>query len=151
MNQNDRIFVAGSVSEEDCIFCRIVKRVLPSYIVYEDETYIAFLDNFPFNKGHTLVCPKRHGETIWDMTQEEIGGLFMVASKVSRAVVKATGADGFRFVQNNGEAANQVVPHVHVHTIPVRLHEKGMWLDRKKFSDEEMVQTASSISKALTS
>jgi histidine triad (HIT) family protein len=119
--------------------------------VYEDETYIAFLDNFPFNRGHTLVCPKRHGETIWDMSQEEIGGLFMVASKVSRAVVKATGADGFRFVQNNGEAANQVVPHVHVHTIPVRLHEKGIWLDRKKFTIDEMAETASSISEALTS
>lgn len=150
MKENDRIFVSG-VPEDECVFCGIVKRKLPGHIVYEDESFIAFLDNFPFNKGHTLVCPKKHGETIWDMSEQEIGGLFMVASKVSRAVVRATEADGFRFVQNNGEAANQVVPHVHVHTIPVRLYEKGKWLDRKKFSEEEMADVAAKISTLIQS
>ena len=77
---------------EDCIFCGIVGRKAPSNIVYEDDKYIAFLDAFPFSRGHTLVCPKQHGETIWDMTEAEIGELFKVASRVSRAVVAAVGA-----------------------------------------------------------
>jgi histidine triad (HIT) family protein len=149
LNQEKKLYISASVPESECVFCKIVKRELPSYIVFENDKYIAFLDNYPFNAGHTLVCPKKHGETVWDMSEEEIGGLFMVASMVSRAIVKATEADGFRFVQNNGEAANQVVPHVHVHTIPVKLHEKGRWLDRKKFSDEEMSQIASRISNEI--
>jgi histidine triad (HIT) family protein len=117
--------------------------------VYQDENYIAFLDAYPFSRGHTLVCPKKHGETVWDMNETEIGGLFMVASTVSKAVVTATDADGFRFVQNNGEAANQVVPHVHIHTIPVKLSDKGKWMDRKRLSKEEMEQIAKEIRAAL--
>ena len=68
--------------------------------------------------------------------------LFRVASKVSRAVVSAAGADGFRFVQNNGEAANQVVAHVHVHVIPVKMEDKGRFGDRKRLSKPEMDETA---------
>src|SRR5713226_9781434 len=97
-----RIFNSASVPPEKCVFCRIVGRELPAYLVYEDEGYIAFLDIAPFSAGHTLVCPKRHGETIWDMDLGEIGGLFTLASKISKAVVTVVGADGFRFVQNNG-------------------------------------------------
>jgi histidine triad (HIT) family protein len=138
-------------SREDCIFCGIVSRAAPSRVVYEDNDYIAFLDAFPFSRGHTLVCPKRHGATIWDMQEEEIGGLFRVASKVSRAVVKAVGADGFRFVQNNGEAANQVVAHVHVHVIPVRNAEKGRFMERRQLSSEEMDRTAGEIRAGIAS
>ena len=146
---HERIFNSASVPPEECIFCRIVERKVPAHIVFEDESYIAFLDAHPFSEGHTLVCPRKHGETVWDMSQEEIGGLFMLASKISRAVTRATHSDGFRFVQNNGEAANQVVPHVHVHTIPVKLSNKGQWLDRKRLSPEEMGRIAKEIRKEL--
>ncbi|MHB1909034.1 MAG: HIT family protein [Nitrososphaerales archaeon] len=129
---------SASVSPEKCVFCRIISGDLPSYTVYRDQDYIAFLDAFPYSPGHTLVCPLKHGETVWDMDEQQIGGLFLVASKVSKAVVEATNADGFRFVQNNGEAANQVVPHVHIHTIPVMLKDKGKWMDRKRLSEDEM-------------
>ncbi len=135
-------FNSAGASPRNCIFCEIVSRRAPGKIVYEDENYVAFLDAFPFSRGHTLVCPKKHGETIWDMNEEEIGGLFRVASRVSRAVVDAVGADGFRFVQNNGEAANQVVSHVHVHVIPVRMEEKGRFFERKQLSADEMEETA---------
>ena len=63
--------------------------------------------------------------------------------------MKATASDGFRFVQNNGEAANQMVAHVHVHIIPVRLSDKGQWMDRKKFSTEQLQETAIRIRNAL--
>lgn len=140
---------SASVSEEDCVFCKITSGKLPSAIVFQDDSYIAFLDRAPFNEGHTLVCPKKHGEIIWDMSQPEIGNLFALAARISRAVVKATGTDGFRLVQNNGEAANQVVPHVHVHVIPVKLAHKGMWADRKSPTMEEMQRTAAAIRAAL--
>jgi histidine triad (HIT) family protein len=144
-----RIQNSRSVPPEQCVFCQIVTRKLPAAIVYENADYIAFMDKAPFSEGHTLVCPKKHGETIWDMTEPEIGGLFSLAAWISRAVMRATESDGFRFVQNNGEAANQVVAHVHVHVIPVKLTNKGLWLDRKTFALEELEATAKKIRTVL--
>jgi histidine triad (HIT) family protein len=142
-------FSAPTGGPDQCMFCKIASKKSPSDIVYEDEKYIGFLDIYPFSRGHTLVCPKEHGETIWDMTESDIAGLFRVASKLSKAIVTAVGADGFRFVQNNGEAANQVVAHVHVHVIPVRMEDRGRYSDRKRFSQEEQEQTARSIRSEL--
>ena len=138
-------FTSPNTSAERCIFCRIRAREAPSHIVYEDDKYIAFLDAFPFSRGHTLVCPKEHGETIWDMKEGDIAELFQVASRVSKAVVTAVGADGFRFVQNNGEAANQVVAHVHVHVIPVKMEDRERFTGRRNFTQEEMKATAQAI------
>ena len=144
-------FSSTPVGPERCIFCQIVSRKSPSNVIFEDAKYIGFLDIYPFSRGHTLVCPKEHGETIWDMKEADIAQLFQVASKISKAVVTAVGADGFRFVQNNGEAANQVVAHVHVHVIPVKMEDKGRFADRKRFTTEEMEATARSIRAELGS
>ena len=134
-----------NIPAEECIFCKISSKKASSHIVYEDDKYIAFLDAFPFSRGHTLVCPKEHGETIWDMREGDIAELFQVASRVSKAVVAAVGADGFRFVQNNGEAANQVVAHVHVHVIPVKMEDKERFSGRRSFTREVMEQTAQAV------
>jgi histidine triad (HIT) family protein len=150
MSRTDlKIRNSASVPPEECVFCKIVAHKLPASIVFENEDYIAFMDRSPFNEGHTLVCPKKHGETVWDMTESEIGGLFALAARISKAVMKSTGSDGFRFVQNNGEAANQMVAHVHVHIIPVRLSDKGQWMDRKNFSPEQLEGTARRIRGSL--
>jgi histidine triad (HIT) family protein len=140
---------SSTPAAEQCVFCRIISRGAPSHIIYEDELYIAFLDKSPFSIGHTLVCPKKHGETVWDMDEVEIGGLFRAAAKVSKALVSAVDADGFRFVQNNGEAADQVVAHVHVHVIPVKMEDKGRYMHRKSLTPAEMDQTAQSIRERL--
>jgi histidine triad (HIT) family protein len=140
---------SASVPPERCVFCQIVARKLPAAIVYEDADYIAFMDSSPFNEGHTLVCPKKHGETVWDLSEPEIGGLFALAARLSKGVIMATNSDGFRFVQNNGEAANQAVAHVHVHIIPVKLSEKGQWMDRKPATPEQLQDMAQRIKKAL--
>jgi histidine triad (HIT) family protein len=140
---------SASVPPEKCVFCQIISRKLPAAIVYEDSDYIAFMDRAPFNEGHTLVCPKKHGETVWDMTEPEIGGLFALAGRISKGVIRATSADGFRFVQNNGEAANQAVAHVHVHIIPVKMDEKGKWMDRKDTNPQKLQDMAVRIRRAL--
>lgn len=148
--EKKKILNSASVPPEQCIFCKIVSGEAASNKVYEDNQYVAFLDINPFSKGHTLVCPKAHGETLWDMKEQEIGGLFMTASLVSKAVMIATEADGFRLVQNNGEAANQVVAHVHVHVIPVMMTDKGRSMNRLKMEPNEMSETAEKIRKALS-
>lgn len=138
-------FSSPNAPAEECIFCRILSRKAPAHIVYEDAKYIAFLDAFPFSRGHTLVCPREHGETIWDMEEADIAELFQVASKISKAVVGGVGADGFRIVLNNGEAANQVVAHVHVHVIPVKMEDRGRFTGKRRFSPEEMQAAARAI------
>jgi histidine triad (HIT) family protein len=139
-----RIYNSASVPQEDCVFCKIIAGKLPSHKVYEDEHHIAFLDINPFSPGHTLVCTRRHGETLWDMDEREIAEVFKVASKVSMGVVAATNADGFRIMQNNGEAANQAVAHIHVHVIPSKLADKGRFA-RMKMEDAEMARVAKTI------
>ncbi len=143
-----RLYNSASVLPEDCIFCKIVSGKLPAHKVYEDEDYVAFLDINPFSVGHTLVCPKRHGETLWDMDDREVASVFRVASKVSKGIVSAMEADGFRIMQNNGEAANQAVAHMHVHVIPQKLADKGKF-NRLKLSDVEMARAAQAISVEL--
>ncbi|MDA4112267.1 MAG: HIT family protein, partial [Thaumarchaeota archaeon] len=149
MQSEPKIRNSASVPPEDCVFCKIIARKLPAAIVYENEGFIVFMDRAPFSEGHTLVCPKKHGETVWDMTESEIGALFALSARISKAVMRATNSDGFRFVQNNGEAANQAVAHVHVHIIPVKLSNKGLWLDRNVVKFEELSATADKIRKAM--
>ena len=104
----------------ECIFCRIVRGELDAYIVYEDERTMAFLDVNPLAEGHVLVVPKRHLQAFEDMTEEDACALSRAVLKVDRAVMKALGVDSTTIGVNNGGAAGQVVPHLHVHIVPRR-------------------------------
>jgi histidine triad (HIT) family protein len=104
---------------ETCTFCKIVRREETASIVYEDEKAMAFLSNRPVNTGHTLVIPKRHYENIFEIPTEEAAHLFKIVKNVASAVKKSENAEGIRIVQNNGEAAGQVIFHLHVHIIPM--------------------------------
>jgi len=108
----------------ECIFCQIIRKEAPASIVYEDEQVVAFLSNRPVNVGHTLVAPKKHYENIYEIPEEEAAYLFKIAKKIAHAVKTATGVEGIRILQNNGEAAGQVVFHLHVHVIPMKLHNQ---------------------------
>lgn len=102
--------------KEGCVFCGIVEEEIPSHKVYEDKRVIAFLDTNPVSKGHTLVVPKRHVETI----HEAAGMSYMWEAlvEVASAVQDAFGAEGINIDQNNGELAGQEVPHMHFHVTP---------------------------------
>jgi histidine triad (HIT) family protein len=104
---------------EPCTFCKIVRREAPASYVYEDEKAVAFLSTRPVNVGHTLVVPKRHYENIFEISEKEVVHLSKIVKKVACAVKKAVSAEGIRIVQNNGEAAGQVIFHLHVHIIPM--------------------------------
>jgi histidine triad (HIT) family protein len=104
---------------ESCTFCKIVRGEAPASCVYEDEKVMAFLSARPINVGHTLVVPRRHHENVFEISEEEVAQLAKVVKKVAYAVEKAVSAEGIRIVQNNGEAAGQVIFHLHVHIIPM--------------------------------
>ncbi|HDD44819.1 MAG TPA: HIT family protein [Candidatus Desulfofervidus auxilii] len=102
----------------ECIFCKIVQGELPAIKVYEDENVLAFMDINPLNDGHTLIIPKRHVETIFEITPEELSAVIKIAQKVAHAIKKGLSPDGLVVIQLNQKAAGQVVPHLHVHLIP---------------------------------
>jgi histidine triad (HIT) family protein len=104
--------------DPDCIFCKIVAGAIPSARVFESEHCIAFLDIAPVHPGHTLVMPKAHYPTLMDIPAELGEDLTRTLSLVGRAVLEATAADGLNLMQNNFEAAGQLVHHVHFHLIP---------------------------------
>jgi histidine triad (HIT) family protein len=108
---------------EDCVFCQIIRKEAFASIVYEDKQVMAFLSNRPVNEGHTLVIPKKHYVNIYEIPEEEACYLFKMAKRVAQAVSDAMAAEGIRIVQNNGEAAGQVIFHLHVHIIPLKPHE----------------------------
>ena len=106
------------MNDESCIFCRMARKQAPVSCVYEDEKVMAFLDVRPLNEGHTLVIPKEHYETIFEIPEQLITYLHRIVKRVALAVEKATKADGISIFQQNGKAAGQEVFHLHVHVVP---------------------------------
>jgi histidine triad (HIT) family protein len=116
---------------ENCVFCKIIRKEAPANIVYEDKAVVAFLSNRPVNEGHTLVVPKKHYRDVYDIPEGEAGNLFAITKRLAQAVKDSMKTEGIRIVQNNGEAAGQVVFHVHIHIIPLKprddLHNSGVY------------------------
>eukprot|EP00752_Nemacystus_decipiens_P010732 g9555.t1 len=105
-------------TDPDCIFCKIVAGDIPCHKLYEDDLVLAFLDIGPLSKGHALVIPKGHYETIDQVPPEVAAAMGRIVPALSKAIMQATGATSWNLLQNNGSAAGQVVPHVHLHIIP---------------------------------
>jgi len=101
---------------EDCIFCKIVEGEVPSHKVYEDKNVYAFLDAEPVSKGHTLVIPKKHVETVHEA--EEMSYMWEAIVKVANSVKSAFEPEGLNITQNNGAVAGQEVFHMHFHITP---------------------------------
>jgi len=113
----------------DCLFCDIISGKKSGFFIYESQNHIAILDKYPIDTGHSLVMPREHHEIITDMTEKDVEDLFSRVPKIAKAILRATNADAFSIAQNNGRAAKQIVPHVHVHIIP-RYDAKGSVLKK---------------------
>jgi histidine triad (HIT) family protein len=124
---------------------------LPHVDVQEDDNFLVLMDKYPISLGHTLVIPKSHYDNLLLMPQKEVARLYSLVPIIAGAVVSATNADGFNVGQNNGKAANQIVPHVHVHIIP-RFNDdspNGRWPIRRVASREELLNVAERIKQFL--
>jgi len=132
------------------IFSRIINGEIPSYKVYEDEHYYAFLDIHPLQKGHTLVIPKLaepEADYIFDLDDDTLSGLMQVCKTVAKAIKQATGCKRVGVAVMGME-----VNHVHVHLIPLN-KEKDMVFTNPKLAlkSEEMCMIANSIAEAVES
>ncbi|MFC7325737.1 HIT family protein [Halorubrum rutilum] len=103
---------------DDCIFCSIVAGDIPARTVHETDDVLAFLDANPLARGHTLVIPKSHAQHLGDLDEDLASDLFAAVAELTPRIRSTVGADGANVGINDGEAAGQEVPHVHVHVIP---------------------------------
>jgi histidine triad (HIT) family protein len=135
---------------DTCLFCKIIAGAIPSEIVFQDESTIAFLDIGPLFPGHVLIAPKQHFQTLTDLPADLVPTLFRNAQTLTRAVETAMDAQGSFIGINN--RVSQSVPHLHVHIVPRRPKDglKGFFWPRKPYTDSDhLKETANKIRQAL--
>ncbi len=129
---------------ENCIFCKIVKGEIPSYNVYEDNNFLAFLDVRPLNKGHCLVIPKKHYRWVWDVEEE----YSKPVNKIANVLKKVFEIDYVQSIVMGDE-----VPHAHIHLIP-RFENDGhpglvSLSNIKEIAEEEMKEIGEKIKRFI--
>ena len=127
------------------IFSKIIAGEIPSYQIYEDDLYYAFLDINPLAEGHTLVIPKVETDYLFDLEDDLLAGMMVVAKKVALAI------DQTMVCKRVGVAVLGLeVPHAHIHLVPLNsLYDIEFSRPKLKFSDEEFRATAAKISAAV--
>lgn len=98
----------------DCIFCNVVK----DSVIWENDIWVAMLDGYPVTKGHTLLIPKRHCQTIFDLNELESSTLFSALNTVKTILNESYNPNGYNIGANCGEASGQTISHCHIHIIP---------------------------------
>ncbi len=144
-----------------CVFCEIAAGTMPAAKVYEDEHCLAFMDIHPIRPGHLLVIPRGHAEQLLELPQATRDHLFRVGQRLMNAIRhSALDSDAFNLAMNDGRAAGQSVPHVHLHILPRRrgdmlatlrgllLHFTGLF--GRAVAHERLEQQAAVIRDALT-
>ena len=130
----------------DCIFCKIVKKEIPCYLVYEDQNHLAFLDINPLNPGHTMIIPKKHVRWVWDV--DDFGDYFETVKRIARGLEKALKPEWIALA-----VAGLGVSHAHTHIVPRFTGDgHGEYLNPKnikKIPKEEMEAIADKIKKAI--
>lgn len=130
-----------------CIFCAIASGEAPAAVVARDGDTCSFLDARPLFKGHVLVVPRAHVETLPEL--KSIEPFFAEVQRIARAVESALGADGTFVAINN--KVSQSVPHLHCHVVPRKKGDglRGFFWPRQKYeSDQERTDYAARIAKA---
>ena len=129
----------------ECVFCKIVKREVPSDIIYEDDEVLAFLDIKPVNFGHTLVIPKKHYEKMENTPDDTLSVVFANAKKLMETVKEAISAD---FVALSVIGID--VPHFHIHLIPRYFNDNmPIFWPRKEYKNGEKEKIAEKIKNEL--
>lgn len=97
-----------------CLFCNYDKE---KYIAENDFAF-AIYDNFPVNEGHTLIIPKRHFESFFEATEEEIKEMYKLMHEVKKILDEKYKPDGYNLGVNIGKYGGQTIMHLHMHLIP---------------------------------
>lgn len=107
------------MSEDDCVFCKLLAGELEVSFIHRDDVCSALMDIQPINPGHILVVPNRHAPYLADLNEEEGAQMFRIAQRVAAALRECgLKCEGVNFFLADGEAAGQEVFHVHLHVFP---------------------------------
>lgn len=137
-------------ADRDCLFCKIVAGDVESETVYADDATQVFLDVRPVFRGHCLVVPRRHVETLSALGDAELEPYFAVTRRIARIMPDALDAHGTFVCINN--VVSQSVPHLHTHVIPRRFKDglRGfLWPRHKYESDADAAAVAERLRTAL--
>jgi histidine triad (HIT) family protein len=128
------------------IFTKIVNNEIPSFKVYEDDSFLAFLDAFPLAFGHVLVIPKNDTDYIFDLESEEYLSLWSLSKKIAKAMDKVI------ICQRIGVAVIGLeVPHAHIHLVPINgVSDINFEKPKIEFSNDKMQEIANKIKLALS-
>jgi histidine triad (HIT) family protein len=120
-----------------CVFCAIVAGETPADLVHEDDDFVAFLDARPVFKGHTLLVPRDHVDTLPDLPATLRDPFLALAQRLAAAMVDGLGAQGSFVAVNN--TVSQSVPHLHLHVVPRTKGDglRGFFWPRTKYADAE--------------
>ncbi|MFD0691282.1 HIT family protein [Actinomadura fibrosa] len=135
---------------EGCVFCGIVAGEVAAHVVLDAPDAMAFLDVRPLFKGHTLLVPRVHYETLTDLPGDMVGPLFGYAQRLAAAMEDVLGAAGSFVAMNN--RISQSVPHLHVHVVPRNKKDglRGFFWPRHKYgSDAEAAEYAARLAAAF--
>lgn len=102
------------MNQMECIFCKLANE---SNLI-ENESFYGCYDKSPVTEGHLLIIPKRHVETLFDLTETERSALYSLIEQGNKLLTELFRPDGFNFGINQGETAGQTIPHLHLHVIP---------------------------------
>ena len=141
----------AEAASKACPFCEIIKGERPAHIVLDAPDAMAFLDTRPLFKGHTLLVPRTHYETLTDLPEDLLGPFFAQAQRLAKAMEDTLDAAGSFVAMNN--RISQSVPHLHVHVVPRNPKDglRGFFWPRQKYASETEAATyATRLSKALT-
>ncbi|MEI6660276.1 MAG: HIT domain-containing protein [bacterium] len=116
----------------ECIFCKLVNKEIPAFIVYEDDKFVSFLDIKPVTLGHTVTIPKSHHVWMEEAPDEVVGGAFIVVKKIMQAMKRTLDCD-FVEVAVMGEQ----VPHFHISAVPRKFHDSVNRHDTTEYKDNE--------------
>lgn len=115
------------------IFCKIINAEIPSKTIYEDEIVKVIMDVNPRSNGHSLIIPKKHYQDLYDIDEDILSHILIVAKKISTLLVEKLNCDGITLEENNG--ISQEVKHFHLHVIP-KYKEKTELLDVQEIYDK---------------
>ncbi len=132
-----------------CVFCQIITGDIPGHVVLETDDLVAFLDARPVFKGHVLLVPREHVETLPDLPAELGAGFIAASQRLATAVKKGLGAQGSFVAINN--TVSQSVPHLHLHVVPRTKGDglRGFFWPRVKYADGEAETYADRLRDAL--
>ena len=105
------------MSNENCVFCKILAGEIPSAKVYEDDKMIVFKDIEPKAKVHLLAVPREHFKLLAELSESRAMVLAHMLRRIPDIAAKNGCKDGYRLVINQGDDAGQTVPHLHIHIL----------------------------------